>query len=58
MKLGAAKGLFSTLASFQRHDVGGVLHGVTDLVHIASGSAQQATQYTKATRSSAADVVR
>ncbi|KAG8213122.1 metacaspase-1 [Butyriboletus roseoflavus] len=55
--LGAAKGLFSTLASFQSKDVGGVVHGVTDLFRVASGSAQKASQYTKATRSSAADVI-
>lgn len=56
--LGAAKGLFSTFSSFERNDIGGVVHGVTDLLHVASGSAQKANRYTRATRSSAADVVR
>lgn len=56
--LGAAKGLLSTFASFQRSDVRGVVNGVTNVLHVASGSTQKATQYTRATRSSAADVVR
>lgn len=58
VKLGAAKGLLSTFTSFQRRDIGGVVHGVTDLFNVASGSAQKANEYTKATRSSVADVVR
>jgi hypothetical protein len=57
VKLDAAKGLFSTLASFERRDMGGMMHGVTDLLHVASGKAQKANQYTRATRSSAADVM-
>lgn len=58
MKLDAAKGLFSTFASFERRDLGGMVHGVTDLFHVASGRTQKANQYTRATRSSVADVVR
>ncbi|KAH0833201.1 putative metacaspase [Lanmaoa asiatica] len=55
--LGAAKGLLSTFSSFQRNDVGGMVHGVTDLLHVASGRAEKANQYTRATRSSVADVI-
>lgn len=58
VKLDAAKGLFSTFSSFERRDIGGMVQGVTGLFQVASGSAQKANKYTKATRTSAADVVR
>ena len=58
MKLSAAKGVLSTFVSFERKDIGGMVQGVTDLLHVASGRAQKANEYTKATRTSAADVVR
>lgn len=58
MKVEAAKGLFSTLTSFQRNDIRGMMDGVTGLYHVASGGTEKAYQYTKATRTSAADVVR
>ncbi|KAG6373356.1 putative metacaspase [Boletus reticuloceps] len=57
VKLGAAKGLFSTLVSFETRDMGGMIQGVTDLLDVASGRAQKAHEYTKATRTCAADVM-
>jgi len=57
VKLGAAKGLFSTFSSYERRDMGGMIQGVTDLFQGATGSAQKANKYTIATRSSAADVI-
>lgn len=54
---GAAKGLMSTLSSFQRNDVGGMISGVTNLVKVASGGTQKAGQYAKATRTSPADAI-
>jgi hypothetical protein len=57
VKLDAAKGLFSTFVSFERRDIGGMVHGVTDLLHVASGKAQKANEYTRATRTCNADVM-
>jgi len=37
--------------------MGGMVRGVSDLFQVASGTAQKANQYTKATRTSAADVI-
>lgn len=57
MKVGVAKGLFSAFTSYEKRDIGGMIHGVTDLIHVASGSSQKAYEYTKASRTSNADVV-
>jgi len=54
---GAAKGLFSAFVSYERRDMGGVMNGVSDLFRAASGGAQKANEYSKATRSSVADVI-
>ncbi|KAG9315191.1 metacaspase-1 [Chiua virens] len=53
----AGKGLFSTLVSYEMHDVGGMMRGVSDLVKVASGKGRKADEYTRQFKSSPADVI-
>ena len=51
-------GLLSTVSSYARGDMGGVMQGVTGLFKTATGGSQKANEYAKQTRTSPADVVR
>ncbi|KIY73034.1 peptidase C14 [Cylindrobasidium torrendii FP15055 ss-10] len=53
----AGQGLFSAANSYARGDIGGVFRSAIAVVRTANGSSKKADQYTKQTRTSAADVI-
>lgn len=51
------QGLMGVVSSYAKNDVGGMLKGGLGILRAAGGGAQKAGEYTKQTRTSAADVV-